>query len=300
MKLTVTTVPTPASEITTLSLQSNTNVPSNISHSTSTSSSLSTESDVTKIPSEHQNQEKQHQHDDSLKVLPLDVMIKNKTNLSHDEDDSTVTSSTQLPMTVNLYDDMKKIVEKPELIENNSGRSNNEHRMMVQFVSNDSDNQANQPQMIPIVNDETDDEKNHSSDVVMEKEGRAINFPLEILGNNQNSTESSHMQINFVTTSTDKSPIISFFDLSDVSMDHDDDYDDDNPDKKKSEYLNLKKDKKQAVSKDKIDGDKKIECSYNGTFYKVSYQFSRQEFLFFNSLRTLFNTLKYQHLIINL
>ncbi|CAH1719991.1 unnamed protein product [Chironomus riparius] len=271
----VTTVPTPASEITTLSLQSNTNVPPNISHPTSTSLSLSTESDVTtNIPNEHQ--EKQHQHDDSLKVLPLDVMIKNKTNLSHDEDDSTVTSSTQLSMTVNLYDDMKKTVEKPEFIENSSDRSNNEHTMMVQFVNNDSDNQANQPQMIPVINDETDDKKNHSSDVVMEKEGRSINFPLEILGNNQNSTESSHMQINFVTTSTDKSPIISFFDLSDVSMDHDDDYDDENSEKKKSEYLNLKKDKKQVVSKDKIDVDKKIECSYNGTFYKVGEQLNKE------------------------
>ncbi|XP_070500745.1 putative epidermal cell surface receptor isoform X1 [Chironomus tepperi] len=272
----VTTVSTPASEITTLSLQSNTNVPSNISHPTSTSSSLSTERDVTTIPSEHQNQEKQHQHDDSLKVLPLDLMIKNKTNLSHDEDDSTMTSSTQLPMTVNIYGDMKKTVEKPELIESSSGRSNNEHRMMVQFVNNDSDNQTNQPQMIPIVNDETDDEKNHSSDAIVEKEGRAINFPLEILGNNQNSTELNHMQINFVTTSTDKPPAISFFDLSDVSMDHEDDYDDDNSEKKKIEYSNSKKDKKQVIPKDKIDSDKKIECLYNGTSYKVGEQLNKE------------------------
>lgn len=261
-------------------------MPSNNSHPTLTSSpsSLSTESDVTTISSEHQEhqQKQQHQHDDSLKVLPLDVMMKNKTNLSYDKDDSTVTSSTQLPMTVNLYDDtMMKIIQKPELSSNSSGSSNNnEDGMMVQFVNNDSDNQANQPQMMPIANDEKN--HHHSSDVVMEKEGRAINFPLEILSNNQNSTESSHMQINYVTT-TDKTHVMSFFDLSDVSMDHDDgDYDDDSSGKKKSEYSNAKKDKKQAVSKDKIDGDKKNECSFNGTYYKVSYRFLYPFYFYLN------------------
>ena len=101
------------------------------------------------------------------------------------------------------------------------------------------------------------------------------------------------MQINFVTTSTDKSPIISFFDLSDVSMDHDDDYDDDNSEKKKNEYLNLKKDKKQAVSKDKIDGDKKIECSYNETFYKVSCTFLKNIYFYLHFAKANFLNLIY-------
>lgn len=271
---------TPVSEITTLSLESNTNVPpstittitTEILQSTSLpqsppllppSSSSSTEIDVTTISNEHQ-------HDDSLKVLPLkDMMIRNKTNLSNenidDEEDSTVFStstSSSSPMTVNFFDETK-IIKKPEMI--HSSDVSNDDKMIGHFVNNDADNQ-----MSPM--HETN-EGNHPSDVIMEKEGRAINFPLEILSsNNQNSTESGHMQINYVTTSTDKPHIMSFFDLSDVSMDRDDD-DDDDKEKISDEYSNMKKDKKQFVSKDKIDGDKKNECSFNGTIYKVRFYF---------------------------
>jgi hypothetical protein len=271
----VTTVPTPASEITTLSLQSNANVLSTAttttsttvasaeapSSSTSSSSSIPTEKkiDVTTISSAHH----QH-HDDSLKVLPLDA---NKTNLSNDKDDSTVTSSTQSPMAVNLFD--TKI--KPEF--------HVDHGLMVLFVNNDSDNQANQPQRVEqnettsATADVEDDERRRL--VIQEKEGRAINFPLDISGNNQNSTESGHMQINFVTT--EKTHVMSFFDLSDVSMDHESA----NGNGDAVNQSNVK-DKKQAKDKNESDieeiiKDKQEHCEHNGTIYKVIFNI----FLFF-------------------
>lgn len=258
VSVSIMTVSTPAAEITTLSSQSSPNVPlttsnssKNIHSATSPSSSLSTggeELDVTTMPSAH---------DDSLKVLPLD---ENKTNSLNDKYDSTVTSSaaasaeaTQSPVTVNSFDTKIK--------QENDG----------------SDNQA--PQTLPVTFDDEKNEKNHSGEMTMGslpgKEGRAINFPLEISSNNQNtSTTPAHMQINFVTTSTEKTHVMSFFDLSDVSMDHDggnskDENDDDGDDV--DENVKGKK-KATAAGKekvDKIDGEKRIECSYNGTSYKV-------------------------------
>jgi hypothetical protein len=183
--------------------------------------------------------------DDSLKVLPLDpaeeASADNKTNSMNDkekdsdDDESTVTSSpktTQLPMTVNLFDTKSK----PE----NDG----------------SDNQAAVPTFDEI------DEKNHSGEMMLqEKEGRAINFPLEILNSDQNSS-TEHMQINFVTTSTEKTHVMSFFDLSDVSMDHEV-IDKNIKEKKKASAAEV------ASVREKIDGDKHAECSFNGTIYKV-------------------------------
>lgn len=242
----------------------------NIHSATSPSSSLSTSKDgeeegkidVTTMPNAH------HPHDDSLKVLPLDATdastatsVVNKTNLSNDKDDSTVTSSgdsivtegdkaTQSPMTVNLFDDTKI---KP-------------------------DNQ--------MVTSADDEKRNHSDEMMMtsttgsallqggggeRKEGRAINFPLEILSNNQNSTgDRKQQQINFVPSTTEKTHVISFFDLSDVSMDgsnssgSDDDDDENIKGKKKATAAVVGKDKIE-----KIDGEKRIECSFNGTIYKV-------------------------------
>lgn len=243
------TVSTPASEITTLSSQSSPNVPLTSSNSksihsaTSPSSSLSTggEIDVTTMPSAH---------DDSLKVLPLD---ENKTNSSNDKYDSTVTSSaaveaTQSPVTVNSFDTKIK--------QENDG----------------SDNQA--PQTVPVTFHDEMSKKNHSGEMTMGslpgKEGRGINFPLEISSNNQNTTLPGHMPINFVTTSTEKSHVMSFFDLSDVSMDHDGGSSNDDDDDVDENVKGKKKATATAKDKvDKIDGEKRIECSYNGTSYKV-------------------------------
>lgn len=218
------TVSTPASEITTLSSQSSTNaVPP----------SLSTKGDIIDVTTIR---------DDSLKVLPLDPAeaVGDKTNSLNgkekkgDDDESTVTSSlkaTQLPMTVDLFD--TKI--KPE--------------------NDESDNQA------PMSTFDETDEKNRSGEMMLqEKEGRAINFPLEILNSDQNSTEREHMQINFVTTSTEKTHVMSFFDLSDVSMDHEAGSDKNIKEKKKVEV---------AAVREKIDGEKHAECSFNGTTFKV-------------------------------
>lgn len=155
-------------------------------------------------------------------------------------------------MTVNTHDS-----ERPKLMHNDN---RNDDRMMAQLVNSDDgdDNRSIRQQA---------HEMDERSDVFGEKEGRAINFPLEILSNNQSSTEPGHMQINLVKSSTDKPHVMSFFDLSDVSMDHEEETGDDD------EYSNVKKDKKQQfMSKDKIDGDnKKNECSFNGTNYKVSH-----------------------------
>lgn len=221
------TVPTPASEITTLSSQSSQNVPS----------SLSTRGDIIDVTTIR---------DDSLKVLPLDpaetmVVADNKTNSlndkekDNDDDESTVTSSpktTLLPMTVNLFDTKSKPV--------NDG----------------SDNQAT----LPTTFDEID-EKNHSGEMMLqEKEGRAINFPLEILNSDQNSS-TERMQKNYVTTSTEPH-VMSFFDLSDVSMDHEV-VDKNIKEKKKATAAEV------ASVRDKIDVEKHVECSFNGTIYKV-------------------------------
>jgi hypothetical protein len=152
-------------------------------------------------------------------------------------------STTQSPATESSA---PKTIEQPE-----PSRDDDDGGMMAQFAGNQA----------------TD----RSSDVITEKEGRAINFPLEILSNNQNSTEPGHMHMAAAKggSSTDVPHVMSFFDLSDVSMDRETDDDD----KASDEYSNAKKDKKQQfASKDKIDGsgDKKNECPYNGTNYKVS------------------------------
>jgi hypothetical protein len=245
------TTSTPASEITTLSSQSNTNVPPNnsyntnsiVSHSTdpattlSSPSSLSADIDVTTV--------KQQPHDDSLKVVPLVVNTTMTSSLANNDNDKETTET----QTMDVNSNMKSINDD----------------MMEQFVNNDSDKQANHHDlMIMMMTADGDDKVQHQ-----EKEGRAINFPLEILSNNQNSTEPGHMQINYVTTSTEKTHVMSFFDLSDVSMDRDDVADNVDDDKKDGEHSNVKKDKKQGMTKDKIDGEKRNECSFNGTNYKV-------------------------------
>jgi hypothetical protein len=134
-------------------------------------------------------------------------------------------------------------------------------------VSNDSDNQANQPQSEPVAGHEMD-EKSRSS---QEKEGRAINFPAGALAaSSPNSTLPAHMQgsVNFVTTSTEKSHVISFFDLSDVSMDHDVDA---NEPKKKTKVEEVEVEAKPTTT----TAPEIVECSFNGTTYKVSERFTR-------------------------
>lgn len=126
---------------------------------------------------------------------------------------------------------------------------------MKQFVNNDSDNQAYQPQTELV----TGDEKGRS---IPEKEGRAINFPLEIASSNQNSTAPSQMagSQNFVTISTEKPQVMSFFDLSDVSMDHDD-----TNEQREMEMKGMKMTtEKQTAGPEIAD-----ECLFNGTTYKV-------------------------------
>jgi hypothetical protein len=234
---TVTTISTPVSEITTLSLQSNTNAPSH----PATSSSLP-DIDVTAAPSDRRG-------DDSLKVLPLNT---NKTDSSNDKDDPvTMTPSTQSPMTVNSFD----TEIKPELTRNGE--------TMEKIVNNDGDNhQANQPQKELVERDEIDEKSRLNQE--NPKEGRAINFPLgalQTLGGNENSTTPGHMSssINFVTTSTEKTPVVDFFDLSDVSMDHE---------------LFEKKDgkgTKTTTEKQQTAGlEVEVKCSHNATTYKVS------------------------------
>lgn len=185
--------------------------------------------------------------DESLKVLPLGP---NKTISSDDKDDPmTVTSSTQSPTTVNLFD--TKI--KPEAVRNGG--------TIEQFVNNDGDNQANQPQTGLVVGDEMD-EKSRSN---LEKEGRAINFPLGVASNNQNSTAPAHMlgPMNFVTTTTEKTHVMSFFDLSDVSMDHDND----NNGHREVEAKGIKTTTDKKTAGLGINND---QCTHNETTYKVS------------------------------
>jgi hypothetical protein len=188
--------------------------------------------------------------DESLKVLPLGAVEKTTLD-QNDAPTTTVTPSTPSSVTVNSSD----AKGKPEIIRNEG--------TIEQFVSNDSDNQANQPQTEPVAGHEMD-EKSRSS---QEKEGRAINFPpgASVGSNPSNSTLPAHMQgsVNFVTTSTEKSHVISFFDLSDVSMDHD---------------VEANEQKKKATTEPATTTTpvpEIVECSFNGTTYKVSERFTR-------------------------
>jgi hypothetical protein len=235
--LTVTTLPTPVSEITTLSLQSNTNAPS----LSATSSSLSSDIDVT-TPSESRG-------DESLKVLPLN---ENKTNSSNDKDDAvTVTQST---VTVNSFD----TEIKPELI--------HKEGTIEQIVNNDSDNhQTNQPQKELMSGDEIDEKSRLNQKSL--KEGRAISFAQgapKTLGGVEDSTTSDRMSssINFVTTSTEKT-VLDFFDLSDVSMDHD---------LFEPKETKEKGKKASSMNKQQTVVVEMKECSQNGTTFKVSHK----------------------------
>lgn len=232
--LTATTVQTPVSEITALPSQSNT---SSSSHPAA-SSSLSPEIESTTRAGEQRI-------DESLSVVPLTA---NKTISSNNEDDSlTVTSSTQSPATVNL----SETEMKPE-----------SERTVEQFVSNDSNKQANQPQMELLAGDEIDEKSRSNQD----KEGRAIIFPSSgVSGNNQSSMLPSHMQgsVNFVTTSTEKT-VMSFFDLSDVSMDHDD-----NEAREKTTTTTT------TTEKQDLNNER---CSYNGSTFKASCNWHRLSF----------------------
>lgn len=228
-----TTLPTPVSEITTLTSQSNT---SSSAHPAA-SSSLSSEIESTTKVSEQRIVE-------SLSVVPLRA---NKTISSNDKDDSlTVTSSTQSPTTVNLPE--TKI--KPE----SEGTAK-------QFVNNDSNKQANQPQTELLAGGEID-EKSRSNP---EKEGRAIIFPSSgVSSNNQSSTLPAHMRssVNYVTTSTEKAHVMSFFDLSDVSMDH---YENEHPEK----MTTTKTITTTTTTTEKQDLNNES-CSHNGSTFKAS------------------------------
>lgn len=129
-------------------------------------------------------------------------------------------------------------------------------------MNNDSDNQANQPQTELVAGDETDER----SRLRQEKEGRAINFPLGVSGNHQDSTASGHLPgaINFVTTSTEKAHVMSFFDLSDVSMDHDDTTNE----RREMEAKGMKTttDKQSTTAALAMNNG----CAHNGSSYKVS------------------------------
>lgn len=199
----------------------------------------------------------QQPQDDSLKVLPLDL-LNETSSISEYE------SQAKLPTSGKFHNDMEKILNAFDHIGSNDAIANNRKQQQNSMI-----------------------EKDYSVDITMEKEGRAINFPLEILKNNENSTESI-MQMNYVTTSTDKTHTTSFFDLEDVSMDHDDysTSNDEGGEKKKNEYL--KKDKKPLNSKDKIDGEMKSECSFNGTSYKVCIFISYIYFIGFKNYNSIY------------
>lgn len=153
-------------------------------------------------------------------------------------------------MTVN----MSKAEIKPET--NLSNLSEGMTMTKERLVNDESDNQANlpQPELVDV-------EMDGKSRLNQEKEGRAINFPMGITSNNQSSTVPGHMQgsINFVTTSTEKTHVISFFDLSDVNMDHDDAV---------NEQREMEaKDTKTTTDKQTAEP---TECSHNGSMYKAS------------------------------
>lgn len=173
-----------------------------------------------------------------LEVVPLKV--NGTVSSSSDTDEAvTVTSSTHSPMTVNLSD----------------AKSNPELGSIEQSVNNGSNNQGTQPQKESAAGDETE-QKSRSS---QEKEGRAFNFA----GNNTKQSP-----VNYVTTSTEKS-IVSFFDLSDVSMDHDEGISGHHAKENKLDVTTVKQ---TAEIVGNIVG-----CSHNGTAYKVSSQ--RMRFL---------------------
>lgn len=163
-----------------------------------------------------------------LEVLPLKT--NGTASESSDKDESVaVTSSTHSPMTGNLFD----AKSNPGSIE--------------QSVNNEGDNQ---PLKKVVAGDE---QKSRSS---QEKEGRAFNFA-------PNNTKPIPIPVNFVTTSTEKS-IVSFFDLSDVSMDHDDGV---TGQRAKANTLEVTTEKQTAEIVGNVVG-----CSHNGTAYKVSRQ----------------------------
>lgn len=166
-----------------------------------------------------------------LEVVPLK---SNGTASSSDDKDESVavTSSTRSPTTGNLFD----------------AKSNPEVGSIEQSVNNEGDNQRNQPLKEAAAGDEAEQRSRSSQ----EKEGRAFNFAA-------NSTKPS--PTNFVTTSTEKS-ILSFFDLSDVSMDHDDES---TSQRAKENHLDVTTDKQTAEIVGNVVG-----CSHNGTAYKVS------------------------------
>lgn len=127
-------------------------------------------------------------------------------------------------------------------------------------MNNDGDNhQANQPHKELVTPDEMDVKSR--SNLENPKEGRAINFPLGALGGNENSTTPGHMSssINFVTTSTEKTQVLDFFDLSDVSMDHE------LFEKKDEKNMKTTTEKQQTAG---LEVD--VKCSHNATTYKVS------------------------------
>lgn len=129
-------------------------------------------------------------------------------------------------------------------------------------MNNDGDNhQTNQPQKELVARDEMD-EKSRSNQESF-KEGRAINFPM---GGNENSTTPDHMSgsINFVTTSTEKTRTMDFFDLSDVSMDHD------LFEQKESTKMTTEKQEPTTTTTTTSLPIKIQECSFNETLFKVS------------------------------
>lgn len=188
------------------------------------SSQLSPDIDATTVTVEHT--------DETLQVLPL----KDITTAPSTDKDETVT----LSMTVNSFD--AKI--KPEMI-------NNKGVMAEQSLINRSDNPANQPQK-ELAQDETEGKSRSSQG----KEGRAINYPLDVSINSQMSS-TMPSPANFVTSSTEKTRVMSFFDLSDVSMDRD-------------EHENRETKLMMKTSTETPSTTIATNCFNNGTNYKVS------------------------------
>lgn len=202
--------------------------------------------------------------DVTLKVLPLNLT---KTNLSDDDGGDhklTVTSSTQTPPTINT---LSSVETKKHEITNT--------QQIIEMVRT-NENTTIQPK---VNHDELDEKtiQNIENERIQEKEGRAINFPLEILSNNQNTTSESNGRgfpesINFVTSSTEKSPVMSFFDLSDVSMDNED-HTDKTKDLKTFEHkIQESTMQPMIVSKENVKQPEITlkECENNAVMYKVS------------------------------
>lgn len=202
--------------------------------------------------------------DVALKVLPLNIT---KTNLSNDDGGDhklTVTSSTQTPTTITTS---SSVETKNQEITNTQ-----ETIQTVRTI----ENTTTQPKVIL---DELDEKtiQNIENERIQEKEGRAINFPLEILSNNQNSTSEGNGRafpepINFVTSSTEKSPVMSFFDLSDVSMDNEDHTDNVNNHKTTQHKIQESTMQPMLVSKEIVKQPEMVlkECENNAVMYKVS------------------------------